>query len=171
MSTDVPQLKQKPKKRHQLVRLATRWIKYDQRNTFLLLYTITFVRSRDYLGLFLRLSILGIFLIYWIPLFWGKIVFGLLILFLSGFQFVSIYNHHQSLDWIRLYPLSSELRKKSVHQLILLLMGIQILILFPFFIWLDELGNALIFLAIAIVFTVLFESFYLKGRIKKIEAN
>ncbi len=167
LSTDVPNLKLKPKKRHWLVRLVTKPLSFEQRQSFFYLYSITFVRSRDYFGNYFRLVLLSIFFIYWIPIFWGQLLFSLLLLFVSGFQFVSIYHHHKGIDWVQLYPIADSVRKKAVHQLILLLMMIQILILFPFFVWFVNLGNALIFAALAVVLTVIFESFYLKNRMNR----
>ena len=167
LSTDVPNLKQKPKKRHWLVRLVTSSLSIKQEQSFFYLYSITFLRSRDYFGMYFRLILLSIFLVYWIPLFWGKIFFSLLLLFVSGFQFITIYHHHKGLDWIKLYPVSETVRKKAIHQLILLLMIIQILVIFPVYIWFGNIGNALIFTGLAIVLTILFETFYLKNRMNR----
>ena len=116
LSTDVPNLKQKPKKRHWLVRLVTSSLSFKQEQSFFYLYSITFLRSRDYFGMYFRLILLSIFFVYWIPLFWGKIFFSLLLLFVSGFQFITIYHHHKGLDWIKLYPVSETVRKKAIHQ-------------------------------------------------------
>ncbi|MFC0015960.1 MULTISPECIES: ABC transporter permease [Allobacillus] len=167
LSTDVPNLKQKPKKRHWLVRQVTSTLSFKQEQSFFYLYSITFLRSRDYFGMYFRLILLSIFFVYWIPLFWGKVFFSLLLLFVSGFQFITIYHHHKGLDWIKLYPVPESVRKKAIHQMILLLMIIQILVVFPVYIWFGNLGNALIFTSLAIVLTILFETFYLKNRMNR----
>ncbi|MGM8214737.1 ABC transporter permease [Bacillaceae bacterium W0354] len=168
LSTDVPHLKRKPKKRHALVRLVTSPIKLKQNNTYLYLYSITFIRSRDYFGIYFRLILLATFFVFWIPNIWGKMIFALIFLFVTGFQFISIYNHHKMLDWIQLYPVVDELRKKAVHQIILLLMCLKVLIMFIMFYFATDIYYALMFAGVAVVFTVLFETFYVKVRIRKL---
>ncbi|GEN45747.1 ABC transporter permease [Alkalibacillus haloalkaliphilus] len=168
MSTDVPDLKRKPKKRHGLVRFVTRRMPLRQNQTFIYLYSITFIRSGDYLGMYLRLMLLAVFFAFWIPAFWGKIIFAMLFLFLTGFQFITIYNHHRSLDWIKLYPVPHVLRTKAVHQLILVLMLLKIIVMGVVFFFATDLMGALIYSSLAIAFAVLFEAFYVKGRIRKL---
>ncbi|GAA0471239.1 ABC transporter permease [Alkalibacillus silvisoli] len=168
MSTDVPDLKRKPKKRHGLVRLVTKRMPIKQNQTFIYLYSITFIRSGDYLGMYLRLMLLAVFFAFWIPAFWGKMVFALLFLFLTGFQFITIYNHHRSIDWLKLYPIPHALRTKAVHQLILVLMLMKIVVMSIVFFIATDLMGALIYGGLAISFTVLFEAFYVKGRIRKL---
>ena len=167
LSTDVPHLKRKPKKRHTLVKLVTDRIKYLQQNTYLYLYVITFIRSGDYFGIYFRLILLAIFFIFWIPILWGKMVFALIFLFVSGFQFITIYHHHKTIDWIDLYPVNQQLRRKAVHQLILVLMIVKVIVLTVMFFLATNIFDTLIFAGIAIVFTVLFEAFYVKKRIEK----
>ncbi|WP_307067603.1 ABC transporter permease [Alkalibacillus filiformis] len=168
MSTDVPHLKRKPKKRHGLVRFVTSRMPLRQNQTFIYLYSITFIRSGDYLGMYLRLMLLAVFFAFWIPAFWGKIIFAMLFLFLTGFQFITIYNHHRSLDWIKLYPVPHVLRTKAVHQLILVLMLLKIIVMGVVFFFATDLMGALIYSSLAIAFAVLFEAFYVKGRIRKL---
>lgn len=168
LSTDVPNLKRKPKKRHALVHLLTGKMPVKQTNTFRYLYTITFIRSRDYFGIYLRLLLIAIFFIFWIPSIWWKIIFAILLLFASGFQFITIYNHHKSLDWLELYPVSKDLRKKAVHQLIFILMIVKVFILFVMFVIATSIYDALIFGGLAVVFTLFFESIYVKRRIEKL---
>ncbi|WP_054754706.1 ABC transporter permease [Piscibacillus salipiscarius] len=167
LSTDVPDLKRKPKKRHAIVRLITKPIKFDQSSTFVYLYFITFIRSGDYFGMYLRLMGLTVFFIYWVPLFWGKLIFAVLFLFVTGFQFITIYNHHKTLDWIQLYPVPETLRRKAVHQLIFLLMFFKVIVLFVFFIFVSDLIGAVIYGGIGLAFTLMFENFYVKSRIRK----
>src|SRR5690554_5361393 len=94
-----------------------------------------------------------LFFIFWIPSIWWKIIFAILLLFASGFQFITIYNHHKSLDWLELYPVSKDLRKKAVHQLIFILMIVKVFILFIMFVIATSIYDALIFGGLAVVFT------------------
>ncbi|NIK12652.1 ABC transporter permease [Alkalibacillus almallahensis] len=166
MSTDVPDLKRKPKKRHGLVRLITGRMPISRKETFKYLYAITFIRSGDYFGMYLRLVALALFFVFWVPAFWGKMLFAVLFLFMSGFQFIAIYNHHRTVEWLRLYPVAVDVRRKAVHQLILVIMVVQVVITTIGFVWASDWVNALIYLSIAAAFTVLFEAFYVRGRIR-----
>ncbi|WP_188207063.1 ABC transporter permease [Alkalibacillus aidingensis] len=168
LSTDVPDLKRKPKKRHGLVSLVTRRMPTKQSQTFIYLYSITFIRSGDYFGMYLRLLLLAIFFVFWIPAFWGKIIFAMLFLFITGFQFITIYNHHRTIDWVRLYPVSQGLRKKAVHQLILMLMFLKIIIMAVIFLVATDWMGTIIYGGLAVAFAVLFEAFYVKSRIRKL---
>lgn len=167
LSTDVPDLKRKPKKRHGLVNLVTKPINHDQSNTYTYLYFITFIRSGDYFGMYLRLIGLTIFFIFWVPLFWGKLIFAILFLFVTGFQFITIYNHHKTLDWIQLYPVAQHVRKKAVHQLIFLLMLAKVVVVFVLFMFASDLVDAIIYAGVGLAFTLLFENFYVKARIER----
>ncbi|TFB22085.1 ABC transporter permease [Filobacillus milosensis] len=167
MSTDVPDLRRKPKKRHALVRLVTQPIKFDQSSTYIYLYLITFVRNGDYFGMYLRLMLLTVFFTFWVPIFWGKLIFALLFLFVTGFQFITIYNHHKTIDWVQLYPVESDIRKKAVHQLIFLLMLVKVMVLFIMFIIATDIVGAVIYGGIGLIFTLVFENFYVKSRIER----
>ncbi|WP_162297812.1 ABC transporter permease [Halalkalibacillus sediminis] len=169
MSTDVPNLKRKPKKRHMLVRWITKLFDYKKDNTFLYLYSITFIRSRDYFGMYIRLVALAIFFIFWVPLFAGKVIFAMLLLFVTGFQFIPIYQHYRSLDWIQLYPVNIDVRRKAVHILIISLMVIMVSVLVVTFFIVTGWSEALMFAGLAVAFTVLFERFYVKNRIARLE--
>src|SRR5699024_10078013 len=70
MFSDVPHIKNRISKRQWLVSFATRKIPFEKRYTFDYLYRITFVRSEDYLGMYMRLVVLGAILIYFIPNLW-----------------------------------------------------------------------------------------------------
>ncbi|WP_027963854.1 ABC transporter permease [Halalkalibacillus halophilus] len=170
MSTDVPHIKHKPKKRHRMAGFAKKNVDYNQESTYLYLYALTFVRSGDYLGMYLRLVALAIFFALWIPIFWAKVVFAMLILFITGFQFITIYNHHKRMEWLDIYPVSHHYRKKAVHQLILVLMSVKIVIVFFAFYFGTGFLDATIYGGIAIAFTVLFEHFYVKKRIQTLTA-
>ncbi|MET3683510.1 ABC-2 type transport system permease protein [Alkalibacillus flavidus] len=166
MSTDVPDLKRKPKKRHGLVRLVTGRMPIRREQTFKYLYAITFIRSGDYFGMYLRLVALALFFVFWVPAFWGKVLFAVLFLFMSGFQFIAIYNHHRTVEWLKLYPVAADVRRKAVHQLILVIMVVQVVVTTIAFVWASDWLNALIYLSITAAFTVLFEAFYVRGRIQ-----
>lgn len=92
MFSDVPHIKNRVRRRRWLVSLVTRNIPFDKRHSFDYLYRITFVRSGDYLGMYVRLVIIGGLFIYLIPNIWVKLLFVILFLYLSSFQMMTLTN-------------------------------------------------------------------------------
>ncbi|WP_281976140.1 ABC transporter permease [Halobacillus litoralis] len=114
MFTDVPHLKNTVKKRHALVTALVKGMAYRQDQTFAYLYRITFIRSSDYLGMYLRLIVIGGLAIWFVPNIWVKISFAILFLYLSAFQMMTLWNHHRTIAWLDLYPVKNEWKKKAL---------------------------------------------------------
>lgn len=85
MFTDVPKLRDTVKRRKWLDLFLNR-ISFSRENTYLYLFSRAFLRSSDYLGLFVRLTIIGALAIYFISFGMGQILLGILFLYLTGFQ-------------------------------------------------------------------------------------
>ncbi|WP_102027969.1 ABC transporter permease [Salirhabdus sp. Marseille-P4669] len=165
--TDVPNVKKKSKKRHTLVSFLTSKTPFNQTSTFAYLYRITFVRSSDYFGLYIRLIIVAIFLIFWVPNVWFKMVFAILFIYLSGFQLMTLWNHHRTLIWIDIYPVSKEVRKKSLLQFLLLLMLFQTAILGLFMLVASSWEYMLLLWGAGGLFSFVFINSYVKNRLEK----
>ncbi|MBM7541501.1 ABC transporter permease [Amphibacillus cookii] len=165
MFTDVPHFKASVKKRTWLVRLATQSIAFRQEQTYSYLYRITFIRSADYLGIYLRLTaICGLALLYLthLPLILMIIV---LFLYLTGIQLISLWYHHRTSLWIDLYPVANGWRKQSfVHVVERLLFG-QLL---AYLVIVLLLTNWFAFISIFLVGTVFIMGFSRIYMIKKI---
>ncbi|RWZ55221.1 ABC transporter permease [Halobacillus fulvus] len=112
--TDVPHLKNTVKKRHALVEALVKAIPYRQDQTYSYLYRITFVRSSDYLGMYLRLIVIGALAIWFVPNIWIKIAFAILFLYLSAFQMMTLWNHHRTIAWLDLYPVKRDWKEKAL---------------------------------------------------------
>src|SRR5699024_3758123 len=130
MFTDVPHLKNKVKKRHWLVSLLPD-PPWKQSSTYDYLYRITFIRGGDYLGMYIRLIVIGGLLIYFVPNLWLKLLFALLFLYMSSFQMMTLYNHHRTVMWLDLYPVEKTVRQQALLKLLLQLAVLQS-ILFAF---------------------------------------
>lgn len=165
MFSDVPHIKTKVKKRNWLVSLVTKNIPFEKRASFDYLYRITFIRSGDYAGMYLRLLIIGGVFIYIIPNFWVKLAFVILFLYLSSFQMMSLYRHHRTIMWLDIYPVDKENRQqamvKLIHQLNLFKTVIFALVFLP----LGEFIGALLAFACGIVFTFAFVQLYVKKKL------
>src|SRR5699024_7458011 len=112
MFTEVPHIKSKVKKRTFLVKLFNRF-PFEKRSSFDYLYRITFIRSGDYFGMYLRLTIIGSLLIYFISNEVLTLVFASLFLYLTSFQMVPLAFHYRTNIWLDLYPVDKIWQQKS----------------------------------------------------------
>ncbi|MED4228449.1 ABC transporter permease [Neobacillus cucumis] len=164
--TDVPKVKDIVKRRRYLDLFISK-IPFSQEKTYLYLFARTFLRSSDYLGLFVRLTVIGALAIYFISFGIGQLVLSLLFLYLTGFQLLPLWNHHQNKLWVDLYPVSQQDKTNSYHFLLMIILVIQSLIFALMIlikgVWLDSL----LVLGVGLVFSCLFVYVYSKIRLKK----
>ncbi|MFS0824319.1 ABC transporter permease [Bacillus sp. 1P02SD] len=166
--TDVPKLKERVKKRPWL-NWVTASISYSKKNTFRYLYTRTFLRTSDYLGMYVRLTIIGGLIIYFVPFQYGKAFVMILFLYLTGYQLITLWRHHSLKIWVRLYPVSEAAKLASYLQLLFQLLVVQS-ILFTILLFLTaEITTAFTFLVVGIVFVYLFVFVYSKGKVRKLD--
>ncbi|MDY7044910.1 ABC transporter permease [Virgibacillus sp. M23] len=164
MFADVPHLKSRVRKRQWLVKLVSS-LPFMQKYTYDYLYRVTFIRSGDYLGMFVRLIVIGGLFIYFIPSFWLKVVFAILFLYLSSFQMMALYQHHRTVMWIDLYPVSKAVRQASLMKLLFQLTGIQTVIFSIVFIALGQYLGMVIVLISGSLFNFLFILGYVKKKL------
>ena len=153
MFTDVPHLETQVKKRRILATLLTKSIALKKESTFLYLFRLTTVRSTDYLGIFLRLLVIGLILVWTVPNAWLMLVFGLLFMYVIFLQMLPLYRHHRLLVWIDLYPIKVADRMASFTKWIRqMMLFTAILFVIPFLIeqrWLEGaimIGASLLFI-------------------------
>lgn len=164
MFADVPHLKSRVKKRHWLVRIVSQ-VPFTRTATYDYLYRITLIRSGDYLGIYMRLVVIGGVLIYVIPPLWLKIIFALLFLYLSSFQMMTLYQHHRTILWLDLYPVSLQIRLQSLLKLLLQLSIVQVILFTAVFIVMGIYIGAMITFAGGIIFSWLFVDGYVKRKL------
>jgi ABC-2 type transport system permease protein len=164
---DVPHVKQQVKRRKWLDGLA-KLIPFSNSSTFTYLYIRTFFRSNDYLGLYVRLMILGGILIYYIPINNGKLLVLMLFLYLTGIQLLSLWRHHSLKIWLNLYPVSKDEKRQSFLQILTILLIVQGFV-FSAIIFVS--GNPIQFIIailIGAIFSLLFVYLYINKKIRKI---
>lgn len=122
--TDVPHLKEQAKRRRWLD-LPLKFISMRKENAFRYLYARTFVRAGDYFGLYVRLTVIGCFLVYMVPNEYGKVITALFFLYATGVQLFALSRHHRGHVLIQLYPLPVATQKKALLQLLLWLLLLQ----------------------------------------------
>ncbi|WP_053220429.1 ABC transporter permease [Virgibacillus senegalensis] len=165
MFTDVPHLKNQVKKRHWLVALLVKRIPFRQDQAFAYLYRITAARSSDYLGMYVRLLVIGGLAAFFVPNIWMKIIFCLLFLYLSGFQMTSLWKHHRTVVWLDLYPVKKEWRSSALLRWLLQLMLIQTFLFGLLFLFMQLFMGLLIVWAAGAVFSYWFVNGYVRKRL------
>lgn len=165
MFTDVPKLRDRTKRRKWLDWLVN-IIPYKQDLAFSHLYLRTFARSGDYFGLLVRLTLIGGAALYFLLYGPGQILFALLFMYLTGFQLLPLWNHHQNKLWVGLYPVPENSRKKSFTSLLLGIMIFQAAVFAGTVFIKGELILGAIVLASGIAFSLFFVYFYSKSKLK-----
>lgn len=165
--TDVPQLRDRVKRRKWLDPVLY-LLRYQQNQTYSHLFTRTFIRSGDYLGLLIRLTVICFIFLFFISNEYGQVFFTILFLYLTGFQIMPLWNHYQNKLWIQLYPVSETQKQSSFLKLLTNVLNLQtiLLSLAPFIQGGWKTGVAI--LAIGFLFNFAFVYGYAKNRIIKI---
>jgi ABC-2 type transport system permease protein len=127
--TDVPGLEQPIKPRRYLNFLFHFWPK-KKATLYSLLYFKTFLRSGDYFGLYIRLTIVGAIFLVLVPSspVFAFGIFGVC-LFLTAFQLLALGRHDFPLGIEGLYPLEWKAKQQGFLKVIRLLLIVQAFIL------------------------------------------
>ncbi len=165
MFTDVPKVKDTVKRRKYLDFLISR-MKFSQEETYMYLFSRAFLRSSDYLGLFVRLTVIGSLAIYFITFGIGQILLSLLFLYLTGFQLLPLLRHYQNKLWIDLYPVSEKYKQAAFHSLLMVILSIQAIVFALLILLKGEVGAGLLGLLAGLLFNWLFVYVYSKNRVK-----
>ena len=163
--TDVPKLKNQVKRRKWLDSLLVR-IPFQQDQAFTYLFMRTFLRSGDYWGLFVRLTLIGAGIIYFLTFGIGQVIMAVVFIYLTGFQLLPLWKHHQYHSMLELYPLSENRKEFSFLSVLRKVLFLQS-ILFALVLFVKgEFVVAFITLLVCIVFSYYFVSIYTKRKIK-----
>ncbi|MCM3667394.1 ABC transporter permease [Mesobacillus maritimus] len=161
--TDVPKLKDRVKRRKWLdVFLGT--LSYKHESTFSHLYVRTFFRSGDYFGLFIRLTVIGTIGVFFLTDGVGQTVLSLIFIYLTGFQLLPLWNHHQHKLWLDLYPLAHKLKEKAFTDLLTWVLFIQTALFGIAILVKQDYANGLMTIVFGAVFTLFFVHLYSKKR-------
>jgi ABC-2 type transport system permease protein len=163
--TDVPKVKDTVKRRKWLDLFINR-IGFSQDKTYLYLFSRTFLRASDYLGLFLRLTVIGMLALYFITFGWGQIVLTLLFLYLTGFQLLPLWNHHQNKLWVDLYPVAAKHKFAAFRLLLMVILSIEVVIFTIVILLKGQLIISLLTFLAGICFNYIFTYIYSKNRLK-----
>ena len=163
--TDVPKLKNQVKRRKWLDSLLVQ-IPFQQDQAFTYLFMRTFLRSGDYWGLFVRLTVIGAGAIYFLTFGIGQVIMAVLFIYLTGFQLLPLWKHHQYHSMLELYPLSESRKAFSFLSFLRKVLFLQSILFALVLCIKGEFAVASIALLVCIVFSFYFVSFYTKRKIK-----
>src|SRR5690625_4758716 len=164
MFTDVPHLKTRMKKRRWLVSIVSK-LPFEKKHTYDYLYRITFIRSGDYLGMYIRLLIIGGLFIYLVPNEWMKILFAVLFIYMSCFQMMTLYQHYRTNIWLDLNPVDQSLKRQAITKWILQLTIIQTILFATVFLVMQIYIGALLVFVGGTLFTIIFVNGYVKSKL------
>lgn len=165
MFVEVPHLKAKVKHRKALTKLIEKTMPFKQTKSYAYLDRLTFIRSNNYINMYIRLIILGSIVIYFVPSNLLKIILGVLFLYMSNFQMIALYHHNRMNMWLDLYPLSETNRRKEFITYMIKLTSIQTIIYSLIFIALLNYQGFLLMLILGLGFTFIFNHFYVKSKL------
>lgn len=169
MFTDVPGISGKVKRRKLFDGLLTK-IKLTHKNTYLYLYSRSFIRGSEYSGLFIRLTLVGTIVLIFLNEFMLVLIVSLVIIYLIGFQMIPMYGQFDYMIMTELYPLSNQDKKVAVNTLVrLLLMIVGVIFSLLALIVLPNKLDSLLVVAAIFVEILLFTTLYLPSRLKKID--
>uniref|UniRef100_UPI00046AEDE3 ABC transporter permease n=1 Tax=Caldalkalibacillus mannanilyticus TaxID=1418 RepID=UPI00046AEDE3 len=162
---DVPHLQSNVRNRQWLA-FVTRFFPFTSASAYKYLYLKTFVRANEYLGIYIRLTIIGAVVVYWIPDLYGKVIAYTLFLFMMSIQIKALFLHHQHQFWFRLFPLPQTQLKKDFQWLNGLLLFVQSVIMYLPILWLEGSFLIVALPAIGLIYSFVYSSVYLSKVLK-----
>ncbi|MFN7249252.1 MAG: ABC transporter permease [Anaerobacillus sp.] len=124
MFTDVPKLSTKVKRRNPWSAIPN-MLAFKQESTFNYLYLKSFIRANDYFGIYVRLLIIGIVLVFYVQFDYGKLFISILLLYMSALQLSTLWNHHQLKIMTDLYPIEDKVRERSFRTVVFSLLVVK----------------------------------------------
>lgn len=109
--TDVPALKQTVHKRPWLNSLGS--FSFKKKNVMTALFMKTFIRSGDYLGLYIRLILIGFLFLYLIPAGWWQIAVVILFFQMLTLQLFTLYTQYRWNVSFIIYPIGSDVKQAA----------------------------------------------------------
>lgn len=165
--TDVPGVNSKIKRRKWLDGLLTP-IKPVSSNTYLYLFARGFVRNNEYIGLFLRLTIIQAIMLALIDNFYISLIVEMLFIYLVGFQLKPYFKEVLQNLMQRLYPISGKTKIADFTKLSTTILSIQWLISALAILYKFGLSmNSLIIIVAGLAVLIFVNYFYMPRQLKK----
>ncbi|TYS15922.1 ABC transporter permease [Rossellomorea vietnamensis] len=169
MFTDVPKLKGKVHRRRWLDGLLNT-IKYQQKQTFTFLYARSLLRTSEYFGLYIRLSLIAMVILFFSDTLWLGIAIGLLFMYLTGFQLIPMYKRFDYKIWVSLYPAAQGIKNQSFQKVVLWSLIVQAILFSIALLVSGQWAGSALMLAAGLLFSFVFSFSYLIQRLKKFDS-
>lgn len=169
--TDVPGLTSSAKRRKYLDIFLPR-VSLTPAHTFTYLYVRGFLRGSEYLGLFLRLTIIGAVALWFINTWWVAALVAALFIYLIGFQLLPFAGQYSNNVMTFLYPVPAASQQRSFGRLLTVLLVLAWVIFAIPMVW--QLGLSIETAAgivLVLVIVLAFVYLYAPRRIAKMQAN
>jgi ABC-2 type transport system permease protein len=167
--TDVPKLKKRAKRRKYLDWILKQ-INYHQKNVYEYLFTRALLRSGDYFGIVVRLTIIGSVILTFInEQLVGNVIVVVVFAFLTGIQIMSLYKHFDLLELPNLYPNAESFKLGSFVRVIFRILLAQAIVFAIVTLLLSTLQIFIATISVHVLFVCLFVLVYMKNRLKKSE--
>jgi ABC-2 type transport system permease protein len=164
---DVPHLRNEVKPRRWLDWVSSS-IPLHKERLFDFLYLKTFIRSGEYLGLYVRLIVIAGIIIIGVHLPYAGLIIVPFFIYLSGLQLLAMFKQHDYKLWLDLYPVSITERRLAFLGLIFKLMLGKGVVLSTLLFWTEGVLIAILCVVISSLFSYLFVHYYLKNKLLKI---
>lgn len=165
--TDVPGVNSKIKRRKWLDGLLTP-IKPVSSNTYLYLFARGFVRNNEYIGLFLRLTIIQAIMLALIDNFYISLIVEMLFIYLVGFQLKPYFKEVMQNLMQRLYPISGKIKIADFTKVSTTILSIQWIISALAILYKFGLSmNSLIIIVAGLAVLIFVNYFYMPRQLKK----
>ncbi|MFC6290067.1 ABC transporter permease [Levilactobacillus angrenensis] len=128
MFTEVPMVSGTIKRRRYLDWLF-KGIKLNHSQTYLYLFSRGMVRGTDFSGLVVRLTVIGMLLLYFVRGEWLPVILAALFIYLIGFQLLPFFQQYDDVVFTHVYPVLPELRLKSFVKLVTLILSTTALLM------------------------------------------
>ncbi|PWG01047.1 ABC transporter permease [Levilactobacillus bambusae] len=129
--TDVPMLRGTIHRRSYLDGLFRR-IPANQANTFRYLYARGLVRGTEFSGLIIRLTLIGLVILYFVRGLWLPVIFSALFVYLLGFQLLPYFSQFDDNVFTHIYPVANTEKLKNFQQVmrtILIVTGVLFVVM------------------------------------------
>ena len=164
---DVPELKGRVKRRKWLDPVLA-GIRFGKDSTYQYLFARTFLRTSQYFGLYMRLTIIGIILLIVSSQLYLSLILALLFIYLTGFQMIPMVAYHDLKIWIHLYPVSNVYKEKAFIKLLSICLYVQSVI-FSLAVCIKGVNweHGFIVFVSSIVLSLILIKWYVPSRIRK----
>lgn len=161
MFTDVPKLKEKVSRRKWLDPILA-FVSYRQENSYMFLYVRTFLRSSDYLGLYVRLTIIGIFVLLSLTSLIPQLIGAGLFVYITGFQLILVRKQHENIIWHDLYPIIKVEKNQAIQKLLGTILALQTIVFAFFGLFTNGLLSFGLIIVVGFIIMGLLRSYYMK---------